>query len=505
MKNKVRFTYSDISRVVRKILKEEENEEIRISSEDYMDLLKRVNYQAQAIPRLPKYKGKKLIVVGNINIKDNKKVTDLGPIVIQGGLDAQRSGLSTLDQTQVTGTEWVWDTPLEAKRLARILRQNLASQDELRKNGEWDLNNPNISEEGEKAQALFRYIEDSGSIDTISDDDKESIQELKSQIKSLEEEQENLSTDNEDFEERYDEISDQISELEDEIESILDDKIDVYDLFEEGGHYQLTRFKSLSTNQEFAVGDYRDADESLNEYYEEHVDDPINYFSTEYLKNYIDEKRVIEEFEDSIREWIIDDPDSYGVKLELSDEQEEEIWLLEMEKWVYENEGVRAPIQNATREDGNVFDFEDAEDNRFQYKNTSTDPSRSNWVLYKDGQVVSPHQIYDDEDTEEHEEEKESRISDIEYEIEEIKDNPDGEPSDDAIEEAVEDYISDHIEGNALSYLNDMGYDWSNYIDKDELLEDVVSNGDYGDLNGYDGNYDVYTINGTSYVVMRID
>jgi archaellum component FlaC len=505
MKNKVTFTYSDISRVVRKILKEEENEQIEISPEEYMDLLKRVNYQAQAIPRLPKFKGKTIVVTGSINLNDNQKITDLGPIIIQGNLNASRSGLSTLDQTKVYGSEWVWDTPVEAKRLARILRQNLASQDELRKAGEWDLTNPNIPEEGEKAQALFRYIENLGSIDTISEDDEEEINELKSRIKSLEEEQENLSTENEDFEERYDEVTDQITELEEEIESILDDKIDVYDLSEDGGYYQLTRFKSLSSGQEFAVGDYSDADRSLNDYYEEHIDDPINYFSTDHLKNYIDEKKVIEDFEDSIRDWVTEEPDSYGVQLELSDSQEEEIWLLEMEKWVYENEGVRAPVQNATRETGDVFDFEDPEDNRFQYRNTSSDPSRNNWVLYKDGQVVSPHQIYDDEDTEEHEEAREERISDIDYEIEEIKENPDGEPTDDAIEEAVEDYISDHIGGRALSFLSDMGYDWTDYIDKDELLEDTLSNSDYGDLNGYDGNYDVYTINGTSYVVMRID
>jgi hypothetical protein len=35
---------------------------------------------------------------------------------------------------------------------------------------------------------------------------------------------------------------------------------------------------------------------------------------------------------------------------------------------------------------------------------------------------VSPHQIYDDEDTDEHQEARDERISDIDYEIEEIKD-----------------------------------------------------------------------------------
>jgi hypothetical protein len=259
MKNKVTFTYSDISRVVRKILKEEENEQIEISPEEYMDLLKRVNYQAQAIPRLPKFKGKTIVVTGSINLDNIKKITDLGPIIIKGNLNASRSGLSTLDQTQVSGSKWVWDTPVEAKRLAIILRQNLTSQDELRKAGEWDLTNPNIPEEGEKAQALFRYIENLGSIDTLTDDDQASIEELKSQIKALEEEQENLDLYDEDYIENFDEITDKQAELEDEIDSILYDKIDVYDLFEDGGHYKLTRFKSLSTNQEFAVGETNNA------------------------------------------------------------------------------------------------------------------------------------------------------------------------------------------------------------------------------------------------------
>ena len=172
-----------------------------------------------------------------------------------------------------------------------------------------------------------------------------------------------------------------------------------------------------------------------------------------------------------------------------------------MEKWVYENEGVRAPIQHPTKEEGNVFDFEDAEENRFQYKKDA-----SGWVLYKEGAVVSPHQIYDDEDTDEHEEARDERISDIEYEIQEIKDNPDGDPSDEDIQDAVEDYL-DNIERDPLDFLQGMGYeDFSDFLNIDEIKDDLKNQADYGEtLNGYDGQYEEITINGTDYIVMRIN
>ena len=54
-------------------------------------------------------------------------------------------------------------------------------------------------------------------------------------------------------------------------------------------------------------------------------------------------------------------------------------------------------------------------------------------------------------------------------------------------------------------WLDNMGGDIADFIDTRELLDDLVRNGDYGDLNGYDGSYDTVNINGTDYVVMRID
>ena len=44
-----------------------------------------------------------------------------------------------------------------------------------------------------------------------------------------------------------------------------------------------------------------------------------------------------------------------------------------------------------------------------------------------------------------------------------------------------------------------------NFINKDELTDDLISQYDYGEINSYDGTYDIIDINGTDYVVMRID
>ena len=52
--------------------------------------------------------------------------------------------------------------------------------------------------------------------------------------------------------------------------------------------------------------------------------------------------------------------------------------------------------------------------------------------------VVPPRQLYDDEDTEEHETDREDRINDIDSEIEDIKENPDGDPDESSIEDTVD-------------------------------------------------------------------
>jgi hypothetical protein len=494
MKKVFRLTEHKLINRLKRLIKEDEIEEVEISPEEYIELLKKVFFQAQAIPKLPKFKGKKLVIKGNLDLTDfneRKQLVDLGPIKIDGDINVSYTNIQNLDNTEVTGSMRYWNTPYNKVMDRRAQQKKYAAQNNRRENNEWDLDD--TDEEGEKANVAFMYAEQEGDITALSDEDKERLEYLRTQLSELETQMEN-----EDDEEKYDKLSEEYDEVQEEIDG-FEEYVDVYDFYPNGKHWYMTSFESLSTGNEYAVGTEYEADRSLEEYIDEMINDAENMFDTRHLSNYIDGRKVRDEFEYAVEEWVRESPDSYGVEKQLSDDQEEEIWLLEMEKWVYENEGVRAPIQLPTREEGNVFDFEDAEGNRFEYKNEG-----SGWVLYEDGQVVPPHQIYDDEDTDEHQEARDERISDIDYEIEEIKDNPDGDPDEDSIEQAVDDYL-ESIEDDPLTFLQDMGYDnYKDFIDEDELRDDLGRDYDYGDaLNSSNNNYDEFTVNGTRYIVMQ--
>ena len=499
MKKKIRLTENKLVSIILKLIKEDEIEKVYISPEEYIQYLKQVGFMAHAIPYLPKFRGKKLVVNGSLNLSNvegKQKIYKIGNIEVEGGLNVSYTNVKSLDDVKVTGHKTFWQTPYEKVIERRKLQAKYDEQNERREDGDWDIKNTGY--ESPRANAAFQYAVNDGHLQSLDDEEKEEINELRQRIKDLEEEQENLDAGDENYSEKFDEITDQQSELEEEIKNLTNDKVDVYDLYSIGSRWNLAEFESLSTKMTFAVGEYGEADDSLEEYYGEQVDDLDNYFSKETLSRYIDADKVKEYYSDSVEEWVRDDPDGYGVDKELSSDQEEEIWLLEMEKWVYENEGVRAPIMYPTKEKDGTFDFYDSEDNELQYRREG-----NNSILYKDGQVVPPRQLYDDEDTEEHETDREDRISDIDSEIEDIKENPDGDPDESSIEDVVNNYLENEIGHDPARWLNSMGEDIGDFIDTRELLDDLVRNGDYGDLNGYDGTYDTVNINGTDYVVMR--
>ena len=499
MKKKIRLTENKLVSIILKLIKEDEIEKVYISPEEYIQYLKQVGFMAHAIPYLPKFRGKKLVVNGSLNLSNvegKQKIYKIGNIEVEGGLNVSYTNVKSLDDVKVTGHKTFWQTPYEKVIERRKLQAKYDEQNERREDGDWDIKNTGY--ESPRANAAFQYAVNDGHLQSLDDEEKEEINELRQRIKDLEEEQENLDAGDENYSEKFDEITDQQSELEEEIKNLTNDKVDVYDLYSVGSRWNLAEFESLSTKMTFAVGEYGEADDSLEEYYGEQVDDLDNYFSKETLSRYIDADKVKEYYSDSVEEWVRDDPDGYGVEKELSSDQEEEIWLLEMEKWVYENEGVRAPIMYPTKEKDGTFDFYDSEDNELQYRREG-----NNSILYKDGQVVPPRQLYDDEDTEEHETDREDRINDIDSEIEDIKENPDGDPDESSIEDVVNNYLENEIGHDPARWLNSMGEDIGDFIDTRELLDDLVRNGDYGDLNGYDGTYDTVNINGTDYVVMR--
>lgn len=497
----IRITESELIKIVKNKLNEQDEDIIEMSPKEYLQLLSVTGYNGSALEKTRRFRGKQIVVNGSLDISSTP-TKNLGTITIKGALSANYSSLETLKGTSISGYKSFYNTPLEKKERELKKRRELEEAQERREEGEWDLSNPNINDEGLRANVVFDYLTQRGEIpEPLSDEEKQELKEKEERLLSLEDRME-IEQD----EELLDELQDDIMELQEEIDDLLKRNNDVYGLIPMSyGHYMMSRFKTLYDDfygAEVAVGTEYEADDSKKEWVESLLDDTgYNGFNQWIVEKHIDGDEVADYFEDDIREQIYDDPQNYDVKRVLSKDQEEELWVLKMEKWVYENEGIRYPIKYPSKEEnGTIFDFWDEdEEHEFQLRYEG-----NKWVLYKDGTLVQPGQLYDDEDTEEHQDDRESRITDIEYEIQEIEDNPDGDLDEDSVEEAVENEKYE-ISNDPIRHLRNYDMDMEQFINRSDFIEDVADEEDYGILNGYDGSYDLINLGNQSYVVMVVD
>lgn len=58
-----------------------------------------------------------------------------------------------------------------------------------------------------------------------------------------------------------------------------------------------------------------------------------------------------------------------------------------------------------------------------------------------------------------------------------------------------------------VNWFKNLGYDEipEQFVDMDGVVQDLYDQGDYGDLNSYDGSYDTIEVDGKYYYIMRIE
>jgi len=96
-------------------------------------------------------------------------------------------------------------------------------------------------------------------------------------------------------------------------------------------------------------------------------------------------------------------------------------------------------------------------------------------------------------------------IQEMNDEITEIEENPEGDYPEDEIEAAIESRVKD-VEYDVETFMDEFGLDIENYIDKGSLIQDVVDTDGYGHtLNSYDGTADETYVKDKLYYVMRIN
>jgi len=56
-----------------------------------------------------------------------------------------------------------------------------------------------------------------------------------------------------------------------------------------------------------------------------------------------------------------------------------------------------------------------------------------------------------------------------------------------------------------MRWLDQMGDDYNNFIDRQSLINDLIDENDYSVISSYNNEYDTVSVNDSTFVVMRTD
>jgi hypothetical protein len=452
MGRKLRLTESELYKVIKRIIKETEDEYYRISPEDYLDVMQYASYNGNVFRKMKQYGGKPLYITGDLDL-DGKDVKDIGPIAyIDGYLDIRNTKVADLGGLQVKRYISDGGSPRERIREKQELNDKLGEQESLRDSDEWALEQGD--ETGEKAHALFDNLVNNGEIEPLSDEDKEKLTILRRKLQDLEQEYEGID-DNDD---RAYEVQEAIDETQTEIEELEENDADVYMMYAQPKytHYGLQQFEVLIPgfkDREYTVGTYNEMDDAALKYAESYIDDiGVDGFNESFIEDYLDVEAIVNMAEEDYDYQVRDYPDSYfsDEDYELTSEQEER--KDELETMIYDLEQEQSELDT---------DREDYDE------------------LYEDFQ---------------------NHIDALQEELDGIEVST--EPTEDMIENKVYELVRD-VRRDPLDYLKNYGYNIKDYIDEDALAQGLIDSDGWGIMNSYDGNYDSEDVNGVTYYIMR--
>lgn len=458
MKKIIKITESQIKKIVELVLEQEEEngEWVKISANEFLELMNLASYYTYGVSRLPRFRGKKIWIVGDLNLSGTptKDLTGIG--YVEGNLDISKTDISDLSGVKVKGYTREWDSGVSRKK-ARLERQRKESEAQSRReDNEWDINNPDLEELGLAANALAEHLSYRNKIDIKTPLDIDRLEELERMLQDLENKES-------EYEEQGRDLTDVQADMEaaqDEIDEI-NKKLDIYDLYPSSSHYDMTLFEILGdydfSGEEYAVGTEQEADDSLRDYAEDAVRD-LDNFNRNFVESHIDADAVADYAEEFYNDVVRESPESYfnDDDYELTDEQKSRI--SEIERQIAELEEKQNNLEHEIEE-----------------------PSE-----YSDA--------YD---------EIQSQIDDLESEKEDIEPEV-GNPSDEMIDDKVAELVYD-VKRDPESFIDELGLDKRNFIDEKSLIEDLIDTDGYALISPYDGGYDSVTVKDEHFIIIRLN
>lgn len=395
-----------LEKIIKRVIYEQIENVIRISPEDFKENLPYFNSDVALLKKY--YKNKDIIITGDLDLQYDKEIKNLDSLSkIEGNLDISYSNVDVFDESKAKNFR-DWNSKRYYIRQQKILQEKLNYLDELRKKNAWNIQNgKKISYQTE---ALYEHLENQRIVSYYDDG---------------------------------------VSE-----EEVLEDKYFIYP--ENYTHYGGGFFTWLgeeSRDTEWMVFSEDEIESAARRSIEGRIDE-LGYeaFASWVWEDHLDNESVRGFLSDYISESIYDDPENWGIKKDLTQQQEKivNIYKQKIEK-------LEQRINNE--------DLDEETENNIQ-----------------------------------------EEIDDITQLIEDVEENPEGDYNQDEIESAIESYVDDN-EDEFVSFLNDQGFDKNEilyYVDTEAVIDYIINSDSWGDILGsYDGDHDEIDVNGKTFIIMR--
>jgi hypothetical protein len=264
---------------IKDFLLEQDENLVTISPDQYLETLESVGGIASRVAMLKPFKGKGIVIDGDLDLRKFKNVGLLTGIVrVKGRLDISNTNVSSLDGITVDGYVSNYNSTMYLNKLKSIKNQKLTKLAQYRRDDEWNVENGD--DESERTEALYDYLYGEGIPDRIEYED---------------------GTENE------------------------EDKYFIYPngsgSYGVGKQYEWIGGDSLTPTY-YDVYTSNEIDNAALRYVENLVNDVgMDAFSSWVWEDSIDSEKWEEWLTDFYEETVYDDPEGFDVDKELSDEQ----------------------------------------------------------------------------------------------------------------------------------------------------------------------------------------
>jgi len=155
---------------IKDFLLEQDDNLVTISPDQYLDTLDSVGGIASRVAALKPFKGKGIVIDGDLNLREFKEVGPLTGIVrVKGRLDISNTNVPSLDGITVDGHVSNHNSTMYINKLKSEKNQKLTKLAQYRRDDEWNIENG--EDESERTEALYDYLYGEGIPDRIEYED----------------------------------------------------------------------------------------------------------------------------------------------------------------------------------------------------------------------------------------------------------------------------------------------------------------------------------------------